>query len=152
MARQRYREKIHSARQCALMFGGRSRSWSLSGCRSLLCIPHGRHFRERIIFLAITSPRFTRRKSSAFHRIAGLGLNRIGGRAGSFSLPHSLSFGRQGDFVSPVTIIAARTTKRFGPTPRHAPSVSRGKATGANVPFRSLCRTRTAIFSKKREI
>src|SRR5437016_6808480 len=117
MARQRYREEIHSARRCALMFGGRSRSWSLSGCRSLSSIPPGPRFRERIIFSATTSRRFTRRKSLAFHRIAGLGLNRIGGRSGSFSLPHSLSFGRQGDFVSPVTIIAARTTKRFGPTP-----------------------------------
>src|SRR6266550_5037896 len=150
MARRRYREKIHSARRCALTFGGCSRSWSLSGCRSLSSIPLGPRFSERIIFSATTSRRFTRRKSLAFHRIAGLGLNRIGGRTGSFSLPHFLSFGRQGDFVSPVTIIAARTTKRFGPTPRHAPSVSRGKATGANVPFHSLCRTHTAIFSTSR--
>jgi hypothetical protein len=42
--------KIHSARRCAPMFGGRSRSWSLSDCRSLSFIRHGLHFRERIIF------------------------------------------------------------------------------------------------------
>ena len=64
--------------------------------------------------------------------------------------PALLSFGRQGDFASPAITIGARTTKRFGPTRRHAPSVSRARATGASVPFPSSCKMCIAIFSISR--
>src|SRR5713101_3058601 len=150
MARQRYREEIHSARRCALMFGGCRRSWSLSGCRSLLFIPPGPRFRERIIFSETTSRHFIRPKFSALHRIAGLDLNRIGGRAGLFSLPRCLSFGRQEGFGLLVTTTAARTTKRFGPTPRHALWANREKHILVNVHSRSSCKTFIAIFSTSR--
>src|SRR6266480_49988 len=149
MGRQRYRG-VHSARRCGLTFGGRSRFWSLSDCRSLLFLLPGPRFRERIIFSATTSRRFIRPKFSVLHRIAGLDLNRIGGRAGLFSLPRCLSFGHQEDFDLPVIIIAARTTKRFGPTPRHALWANRGKHILANVHSRSSCKTFIAIFSTSR--
>src|SRR6266700_2803092 len=112
MARQRCPEKIHSARRCALMCGGRSRSWSLSGCRSLSSIRPGPRFRERIIFLATTSRRFTRPKFSAPRRTAGLALSPCGGRGGSYFRQRCWCFGRPAGFGLLAIIIVVPTTKR----------------------------------------
>src|SRR5439155_26911167 len=128
------------------MSGGRSHSSSFSDCRSLLCIQRGRHSKVAIIFLAIMFRRFIRRKFLALHRIVGLDLNLPGGLVGSFFHQRYWSFGRPADFVSPVTTIAAHTTKRFGLIRRHAPLVSRAKATGANVRSRSSCKMFIVTF------
>jgi hypothetical protein len=80
------------------------------------------------------------------------GAKPAGGQTGFYFPQRCWCFGRLADFGSPVTIIAARTTKRFGRTRRPAPSVSRAKLIWANVRFRSSCRTCTAIFFISRSI
>src|SRR5205809_4149332 len=110
----------HSAKRCALMYGGLSRSWSLLDCRFSSSIPRGRRFRVRIISLAITSRRFIRRKFLAIRLTAGLDRNLLGGQAGCFFLPRCWFSGLLQDFVSPAITIAAHTTKPFGLIHRRA--------------------------------
>src|SRR6266542_2813714 len=126
MGRQRYQEKVHSAKLRAPMSGGRSRYSFFWDCRRLSSILRGPLFRERIIFLVIISHLFIPLKFSVIRHIAVSAESLFGGRAG---------------FGSPVITTAARTTKPFGPTHPRALSESRVKATGANVRFRSSCKT-----------
>src|SRR3989442_9715448 len=132
---------VHLARPCVPMYGGLNRCWSSSGYLYSSSIPLGRRFRVRTISLVITSRRFIRRKFLAIRLTAGLDRNLLGGQAGFFFLLHCWFSGLLQDFVSPAITIAAHTTKPFGLIHRPALSVSRAKATGANVRFRSSCRT-----------
>ncbi len=92
----------------------------------------------------IISRRFIRRKFLGRRRTRCLA-NRLGGRRGCCFHRRFWFCGDRADFVSPVIIIAAHITRRFGPTRSTAPSASRAKNISANTIFRSSCKTSTAI-------